>query len=269
MLLKDHHHSFSGPRAVPPVARQPGDGEPVSDSNSLSMSTRPRTRPVFASRRRRRRTRAVRVGLVLLLLAAIAWGEGLLWFIGRIPQTITAPYAQTDAIVVLTGGSERLSTGLALLAEEWADKLFVSGVYRGVDVAELLRLQEQAPEELKCCINLGYVAGDTVGNAEETRAWIQEQGYHSLRLVTANYHMPRSLAEFRRAMPEVEIIPHPVFPDSVKMAQWWQYPGTTRLLASEYNKFLLSAVRHWVWRGLHSLGWSGGMSLDVPVGESP
>jgi uncharacterized SAM-binding protein YcdF (DUF218 family) len=144
----------------------------------------------------------------------------------------------------LTGGSLRLEQGLALLADRRAKKLFVSGVHRGVDVRELLRLSRQAPEELDCCIALGYEADDTAGNAVETAVWIDSEGYRSLRLVTAGYHMPRSLLEFRAAMPGVEIVPHPVFPGQVKIEAWWRWPGTAALIASEYNKFLIAVAGH-------------------------
>ncbi len=72
---------------------------------------------------------------------------------------------------------------------------------------------------------------------------MQNEGYHSLRLVTASYHMPRSLLEFRRAMPDIEILPYPVFPVRFKQDQWWLWPGTLTLLVTEYDKYLLSLAR--------------------------
>ena len=48
--------------------------------------------------------------------------------------------AATDAIVVLTGGSLRLPSGIALLREGKGDKLFVSGVNQGVNLEDLLRI---------------------------------------------------------------------------------------------------------------------------------
>ena len=57
--------------------------------------------------------------------------------------------------------------------------------------------------------------------------------------------MPRALSELRYAMPGVEIVAHPVFPEQVK-ADWWRYPGTASLLAREYTKYLLSTVRMWL-----------------------
>jgi len=64
-----------------------------------------------------------------------------------------------------------------------------------------------------------------------------------MRLVTAAYHMPRSLLEMHDIMPEVKIVPHPVFPDHVKQDEWWAWPGTAALTASEYNKFLIAWLR--------------------------
>ena len=57
-----------------------------------------------------------------------------------------------------------------------------------------------------------YAATSTMGNAIETADWIKKSGFNSIILVTANYHMPRSLMLFRHIMPEIRIIPHPVFP---------------------------------------------------------
>ncbi len=180
---------------------------------------------------------------VFALLCASLWAVGFVRFVSQIPSGATDPKVDTDAIVVLTGGSERLKTGLRLLAEDRAEKLFVSGVHHGTDVAELLRVARQAPEEVDCCVVLGYRADDTLGNARETADWMTSQGYTSLRLVTANYHMQRSLREFRRLMPDVTIIPHPVIPAHVKQRDWWRYPGTTRLFVREYNKLLLALLQ--------------------------
>jgi uncharacterized SAM-binding protein YcdF (DUF218 family) len=90
---------------------------------------------------------------------------------------------------------------------------------------------------------LGHEADDTFGNAQETAQWIRGQGFHSLRLVTAWYHMPRSLLEFGRAMPEIDIVAHPVFPAQVKQEHWWAWRGTAVLLISEYVKYLGALAR--------------------------
>lgn len=178
-----------------------------------------------------------------LLLFAL-WLVGLVLYAADIPSQIEDSTTHTDAIIVLTGGSERLETGLSLLHQGLGDKLFVSGVYHGIDVAELLRLARQKPDQVECCIVVGHAADNTIGNAEETAQWMKQEGYHSLRLVTGNYHMRRSLSEFRYAMPDATIVAHPVFPDAVKRDQWWLWPGTAHLIISEYSKFLLGELRH-------------------------
>ncbi len=145
------------------------------------------------------------------LVAAAVWSFGLFRFADAIPERIEDAATRTDGIVVLTGGSRRLGEGLELLSRGLAEKLFVSGVYQGVDVRKLLSIVRHKPEDLETRINIG-IATNTKGNAAETMAWMEKQDYRSLRLVTAAYHMPRSLLEFRDAMPAVTLIPHPVFP---------------------------------------------------------
>jgi uncharacterized SAM-binding protein YcdF (DUF218 family) len=186
-----------------------------------------------------------RLGLPVLafLVLAAFWLGGLVWFTHDIPRAVTDADSETDAIVVLTGGSLRVQSGLALLAAGKAKKLFVSGVYHGTDVATLLHVSRQSPDKVACCIVLGYEADNTYGNATETAQWMRQEGFHSLRLVTASYHMPRSLLEFSRAMPEMRIIPHPVFPERVKQRRWWAWPGTASLILAEYHKYLLALVR--------------------------
>lgn len=192
---------------------------------------------------RRRRWRVLRRAVLALLVVVGAWVAGFFWFVTLIPSQGTAEEAdKTDALVVLTGGAGRLDEGLRLLGSGAGGKLFVSGVYRGNDVAALLRLARSAPQNLACCIVLGYTADNTAGNARETAAWVQAEGASSIRLITANYHLPRSMLEFRRSLPGTRILPHPVFPPQFKLGQWWRYPGTASLIAQEYNKYLLALV---------------------------
>jgi uncharacterized SAM-binding protein YcdF (DUF218 family) len=170
----------------------------------------------------------------------------MLWFAATLPEAVEDPDTVTDAIVVLTGGAERLAGGLALLEAGKARMLFVSGVHRGVDLSDLLRQSHPSTPPPSCggrCIALGHAADDTVGNASETAAWMAAGGFDSLRLVTAAYHMPRSLLEFHRAMPDRIIVPHPVFPVAFKREEWWRWPGTLHLLAIEYTKYLVAMIR--------------------------
>ncbi len=194
-------------------------------------------------RKGRQRVLVRRAVLAFAGFAFAAWLGGLAVFASSVPRTPSTNSDTTDAIVVLTGGSIRLEEGLELLTEGKARKLFVSGVHRGVHLDDLLRQAGVPPEHAPCCIELGYRAGHTEGNARETANWIAKEKLRSLRLVTANYHMPRSLLEFGAALPGIRIIPHPVFPKSVKIREWWRWPGTATLVLGEYNKYLVVAVR--------------------------
>ena len=201
-----------------------------------------------AGSRRARLARALGRLMAAAVVAGFAWAVGLVWFAGAIPRALPGDSADatrpTDAIVVLTGGSGRLGTGFDLLAAGRARKMFVSGVYEGLDVQELLSKSRQSPTDIECCITLGYSADSTVGNAYETADWLREQGFRSMRLVTADYHMMRSLLEFRMVIPDVEVVPHPVASPNVHLDDWWRWPGTASLLVTEYNKYLVTRLRY-------------------------
>ena len=188
------------------------------------------------------RRNATRIAAIAAVLAA-AWSGGLIAFSRSIPETVVDQTTPTDAIVVLTGGSKRVTTGLNLVAHGLAVRVLVSGVHRDVEIEQLLRSGPGVGQDLRCCVDAGHGALDTAGNASESAAWMRRHGFRSLRLVTGSYHMPRSLLEFRHAMPEASVIPHPVFSDDVKIDTWWQWPGTASLIVGEYNKFLLSWLR--------------------------
>ncbi|MGO8919963.1 MAG: YdcF family protein [Stellaceae bacterium] len=193
------------------------------------------------ARRLRLGRRSLPAALLLILL--VLWLGGFVWFAREIPDEVSDADSETDAIVVLTGGSLRVQSGLALLAAGKAKKLFVSGVYHSTDVTALLHISRQSPEHVACCIVLGHEADNTLGNALETAQWMRQEDFHSLRLVTASYHMPRSLLEFSRAMPEMRIVANPVFPESVKQERWWASPGTASLILGEYHKYLVALAR--------------------------
>jgi uncharacterized SAM-binding protein YcdF (DUF218 family) len=203
--------------------RSTADRDPVFDTVPAVMGT------VL------RRVAIVGAGICLL------WLAGLIWF--ATPPSVELRAAPTDAIVVLTGGSLRLQSGLELLREGKGGKLFVSGVNPQVDLDDVLRISGSPRDWALCCVALGHDADNTVGNAHETAQWIRQQGFRSLRLVTAWYHMPRSLLEFDRAMPGIEIVAHPVFPEQVKQGPWWTWRSTAALLVNEYIKYLAALSR--------------------------
>ena len=145
----------------------------------------------------------------------------------------------TDAIVVPTGGAGRIDRGLYLLQHHAAKRLLITGVDREVRPVELALEYHVSPKLFSCCIDLGHEAVDTRSNGEETARWVQQHGYHSLRLVTSNWHMPRARMELVHALgPGIKIIGDPV-----------ESTPSLMMLFSEYNKYLIRRVALWLGLG--------------------
>ena len=178
--------------------------------------------------------------LITMVFALGMWGAGFLVFVAILPNSPEPPHEFTDAIVVLTGSKGRVELGFSLFNNGLSEKLFVSGVHPGVTI-ETLFYKHNIADCFKDKIfktELGYSALNTAGNAEETAAWVARHNIKSIRLVTANYHMHRSLLEFSKLLPHVALIPHPL-PEPHKLtAKTW------RLLWNEYRKLTLLWVHH-------------------------
>ena len=174
--------------------------------------------------------------IATILTLGVLWGIGFLWFAASVSTMAVPPSSQkTDAIIVLTGAQGRIDTGIKLLQDGAAKKLFISGVNKNVTVHDLTK-EAKVPGS----ITLGYNATDTKGNADETGQWVKDNKIESIRLVTSSYHIPRALLELGRQMPGVIILNHPVKTGDeydLKARAYWS------LTFREYNKTLLTWVR--------------------------
>ncbi len=176
-------------------------------------------------------------------LAAAVFFIGFLVFADMVQKAPQADPARAEAIVVLTGGEARIPEALKLLQRGYAKRLLISGVNPSTTKLELIRLNPDNASLFKCCVDLDRNAVNTVSNAEETARWARDAGFASLIVVTSSYHMPRSLIELRRELPDVELIPYSVHSSSVDMERWWEHPLSLRILISEYLKLFPSLVR--------------------------
>ena len=192
---------------------------------------------------RRTDKRLLQALFTLLFLSAL-WIAGLHAFTLEIMNAPKPPSdRQADAVIVLTGGSNRLEKGFRLLETGHGKKLFISGVYQGIDVRELLaRTRRENKREMDCCVILGFAADNTVGNAQESVQWMRAEGYKSAYLVTSDYHMKRALLEFSRVSDGLEIIPHPVSPRGVDMKNWWRDTDFRDVLVREYSKYVAALL---------------------------
>lgn len=175
--------------------------------------------------------------LLSALVVATVWAAGFTAYSHDARIKARKPPG-ADGIVVLTGGADRIETGLQLLAEGVAPMLLVSGVGRGAEMAELAKRVKLDPAVVGDRITLGREATTTIGNAAEAAAWAHQNGMRKLIVVTAGYHMPRALLEIGRSLPEVTLYPVPVQPPAMRGRI---DIAAIRLLAGEYDKLL--AVR--------------------------
>jgi uncharacterized SAM-binding protein YcdF (DUF218 family) len=176
----------------------------------------------------------------IVLVAILAYCLGFLVFAMTLPHR-PAGIPHADAIVTLTGGDARLDTAVRLLEHGAAKRLLITGVHPTITKPEIKDIAHGG-SKFDCCVDLDFTAEDTRENASEAAAWIHAHGFKSLILVTANYHMPRSVSEFSAAMRNVKIIPYPVEPEGANWGHWWRNPHTVRLLHAEYAKYLASLV---------------------------
>lgn len=187
--------------------------------------------------------------LSFILFAIIAfWGLGLAVFVHSLPTRSTPASVKTDAIIVLTGGNARVERGFAMLASGAAPVLLISGVGKDVTVRDMLMEHadaktREAISERGASIVLDHVALTTQTNARESAQFVRERQFKSIRLITAHYHMPRSMAEMQAALPEVEIVADPVFPAGFRRDQWWRHKTSRDLVLSEFHKSLAVLFR--------------------------
>lgn len=184
----------------------------------------------------------MKLTLKSLLFLALVWFSGLAvfnYYIRNYPLDTTT---KTDAIVVLTGGSNRIKEAVTLLNSGLSDVLLISGVEKKTSLNSILKTIALTPEPDKKII-IEHASTNTVENAIEANDWIQKNNIKSIRLVTSNYHLPRSKLEFEIQNKGLDIVVNPVFSENVS-PKWWRSSGTFSLMASEYNKFLLVYLKH-------------------------
>lgn len=181
-------------------------------------------------------------GLAVVLTLALFFG-GFLYFADLVTSLSAPPDIKADAIVVLTGGSQRLNQAIELLSEGAGKRLLISGVHHTTTRSQIRRITESSDSLFRCCVDIGYEALDTVGNAAETVDWIRKHGYRRVLVVTNNYHMPRSLLELRRADPVTDFVAYPVVNSDLKARNWFADPQTMRVMLSEYLKIVAAGMR--------------------------
>lgn len=200
-------------------------------------------------------------GLVVLLVVTAI---GFFRFTDRVAHlSLPVETEQVEAIVVLTGGYQRIDTAVDLLERGVGKRLLISGVNPATSGSAIKRATGANGELFSCCVDIGYQAIDTIGNAHETAGWIRKFGYKNILVVTNNYHIPRSLIELETASPDVEFVGYPVSNTDLKTETWMTDPIAVRTLVTEYLKYALTKLRSWTGTEV-----AHGLRADMPKAGS-
>ncbi len=185
--------------------------------------------------------------LATLLVLVFIWGVGLMAFAARVDRYAPSPEPPAaDGIVALTGASDiRIAQGMRLLEADKGRRMLVSGVDRAATREDVRGVIRAYGKLYDCCVDLGFQAESTLGNAQETAEWARAHRFRSLVVVTSDFHMPRALVELRAALPGAQLHPYPVETD-LDSQRWWRSGKVARLLTLEYSKYLVVLFRELV-----------------------
>src|SRR4051812_30767900 len=181
--------------------------------------------------------------MAILAVGFFAAGVGFVGYLAQLRGAEVKPERQADGIVVLTGGSSRVSDAMALRAGGYGRRLLISGVHPTNDASDISRSLRKSRQMINCCVDLDYPAINPRSTAAQTRRWVHERRFRSLIVVTSNYHMPRAVVELSHAMPDIDLIPYAVVGEKWRDEPWWTSGPTLRLLFSEYAKYVAAELR--------------------------
>jgi uncharacterized SAM-binding protein YcdF (DUF218 family) len=181
----------------------------------------------------------------LLVVLLLIWGVGLIAFAGRVAgSTPPAEPPVADGVVALTGASDaRITAAMKLLETGKAHRMLISGVNPAASRSDIRGVAKATRRLYDCCVDLGFQALDTVGNARETARWARRHDYRSLIIVTSDFHMPRAMLELRAALPGATFTPYPVRSAELNARRWWRSQEGARRMTLEYCKYLAILAR--------------------------
>lgn len=192
---------------------------------------------------RRRLYVLARMAIFAVVLLVLVFGVRFVLFAVHVADIKPPADPKADAIVVLTGGTERIKQALELLSQGRAKRLLISGVHPGTSQKQIAASTEVDEELFECCVDLDRIAMNTIGNAYETSDWVSRFGFRSLLVVTSAYHLPRASLELRAALPHLDLIAYPVISKNLDLRSWYLKPTTIHLLLREYVKYTLAQLR--------------------------
>ncbi len=185
----------------------------------------------------------VAVTIVIVGLSVYLAPDGLKSCGGR-PDPSKFDCQRVDAIVAVSGGdtSARTAQAIDMYHKGWAPTLIFSGAAAdksGPSNAEVMEKQALAAGVPASAILLDDTSETTTQNAVNSHNIFEQQGIHSVILVTSAYHQRRAGLEFgKRAGSSIRIINHPVATDNQWSNVWWLTPTGWWLALTEFVKII-------------------------------
>ena len=181
--------------------------------------------------------------LISIFLAGFIWW--LIFLFNILPKNYyskTFPNSSlNNGVVVLTGGKMRIEKGMEILQKGYADKMFISGVFKPSEIEMRFKIEKSKKDLLECCINFGEKAKNTIENASEADNWLKKNPeIKKVILITSYYHLPRSILIFEKKLqssPEIYAVP------AVEKVDLFEQPlFHLKLITSEYFKVIYTLL---------------------------
>lgn len=166
--------------------------------------------------RRKGRRRAA-----LAVLLALFGGAALPHLLAaRLPAPAGPP---ADAILVLTGGENRIAEGYRAWREGKAAHLFILGTARVATLERILPGSSELSPADRERLHLEGWSENTMENAFSARSAAVERGFARVILVTSRYHLARAHLALRSSLPAgISISVIPVRSEWKGRSGWWR-----------------------------------------------
>ncbi|MEG8099189.1 YdcF family protein [Candidatus Liberibacter brunswickensis] len=169
---------------------------------------------------------------------------GFISFINCVQRMRIPNHPLVNAIVVLTGEKIRIEKSFELLENNIGSKVFISGVHHSVSKDILIKKIPIKKDLAECCIDIGYKALNTSGNATEISEWAKKHNFHHVLIVTHDYHIIRTFLELNRVNNTINFIPYPIISPSVQNNNLILNMRMLIIIFIEYLKILLLSVQN-------------------------
>ena len=144
----------------------------------------------------------------------------------------------TGMIVVLTGGSGRITAAYDLMKEMDVPVLFVAGVHKTVNFDALAK-EFKLDASYRDRIKIDNVSRTTLENAKVAQQFAEENDINTIVVVTSLYHIKRAEYVFGKVFEDqgALILPYSTNTKQVEPGEWWHNYNTFSNLFQEFVKY--------------------------------